>query len=127
MNKRRGVVIAALVHLILWSVLLLYSGILRIRFEVNSRDLTSMEYAFSGFGYNLLLVVTTAGALVGAFLFFSLRKFVDSSDPNKKGRKKVALYLSVAAMALFYCILTTVVIACISNPPPTPVPAATAL
>lgn len=120
MNKRKGVVIAALVHLILWSVLLLYSGILRIRFEVNSRDLTPMEYAFSGFGYNLLLVVTTVGALVGAFLFFSLRNFVDSSDPNKKGRKKVALYLSVAAMALFYCILITVVIACIPNPPPTP-------
>lgn len=121
MNKRKGIVKAALVHLIVWSVLLLCSGILRIWFELSSRNLTSMEHAFSGFGFNLFLFVTAAGALVGILLFLSLRKFVDSSDLKKKGRKKVVLCISVAVTAFFYFILLVVVVECIPNPVPPPV------
>lgn len=97
MKLRKGIAIAALVHLIIWSGILLFFVIGIIEHALfkptNSMDM-AISYMFTGFA--------GVGFVTGLLLFLSVRGVCRTLSAEVSPLCKTALGFSAAAMANFY-------------------------
>ncbi len=97
MNKGKGIVTAALIHLILLGVLFLF-------FVVGSIDYAqseTMEFLDAAFLRGFVIIGGIA-FLSGLLLFFAVRRVCRPASPEKKAKNVVALCFSATAMVSFY-------------------------
>lgn len=100
MNKSTVKKILSLMHLILWSVFLLASVIMR--FAYRAPDLEPLDYALSKGMYNIFIIVAVAGVTNATVLFLSVRAVSLHLNTKGKGKRAAALCISAIATILYY-------------------------
>lgn len=100
MKKKQVILIASLVHLILWTLFLLVSVVEKLTYQVP--DMEPLQFALSKGVYNVFIIVAIAGIVNSTVLHLSL--CVNSSTLNMKCKRirVSALYFSAIATILFY-------------------------
>lgn len=104
MKKRNKWGIAALVHLVLWGVLLVVSAIDLLAvlcFPPMDTDMPLGYHLEKGILF-LVTIVALVGVINGLLLFFSVRGAVASRSDGSRGKSTAALCLSLAATVAYY-------------------------
>ena len=98
--KKRGIVIASMMHLILWTVFLLASVIMR--FAYHAPEMEPLDFALSKGVYNAFIIVAVAGIINATVLFLSVRTISLHLNTKGKGKRVAALCISTIATILYY-------------------------
>lgn len=100
MCKRKGLVVATLVHSIVWSVVFLFFVFGTIC-NVATQSVNSLDMAIS----YMFIIIVGVGVLNSLQLLFSVRRVCRPASAQAKAQGKVALCLSAAASGSFYVLI----------------------
>lgn len=100
MCKRKGLVVATLVHSIVWSVVFLFFVFGTIC-NVATQSVNSLDMAIS----YMFIIIVGVGVLNSLQLLFSVRRVCRPASAQVKAQGKVALGLSAGATVSFYALI----------------------
>ena len=101
MKKWQGIKIAAVVHTLLWVVVLAICVIGRLTFR-GDPGMEPLELMMSKGIYNVFIIIAVAGIVNSALLSFSLRTVLAPVITKRKVLEKTALAFAMIANILFY-------------------------
>lgn len=100
MKKKSGLVLASFVHLILWTIFLLVSVVLK--FAYHAPEMEPLDFTLSKGVYNAFIIIAVVAVINATVLFLSLRAVSSISEKKNKNKRIIALCFSAAASVAFY-------------------------